>query len=239
MVTATRRAGKIELGEPMPLGMQERTHVLEYCERHIEPPEWFRSQVGFVADAKLVDEMNLAFYSARHMEKLGEALAVSGEKRHPHLKFQIVQYASIYEAIIAYLLFGRYANHDAVTQIRSEKEYVKVSDVSKALFDKDGDHLVFCKKKLVQRDPIHIRFENKLKAAESIGIVLPHLRPELLALYKTRNAVHLESAARNSVTYEAKQATVAYKRLKPFLSHVQQLVAREDAALTKRLAKNA
>lgn len=214
----------------MPLPEQERIRVLEYCERHIEPENWFRTQVQFVTDAQLVEEMNLAFYSARHMEKLGEALAVKDGKRHPHLKFQIVQYASIYEAIIVHLLFHRYGNHEAVTKIRAEKEYVRVSDVSKAVVDKEGDHLVFCKKKVVKRDPIHIRFENKLKAAENIGIVLPALRPELLALYKTRNAVHLEAAARNSVTYEAKQATIAYKRLKPFLRHVQELVAREDAA---------
>lgn len=214
----------------MPLPEQERNRVLKYCEKHIEHENWFRNQVQYVTDAQLVEEMNLAFYSARHMEKLGEALAVKNEKRHPHLKFQIVQYASIYEALIVHLLFGRYKNHEAVQKIRAEKEYIKVADVSKAVVDKDGDHIVFCKKKVVKRNPIHIRFENKLKAAESIGIVLPVLRPELLALYKTRNAVHLESAARNSVTYEAKQATIAYKRLKPFLRHVQELVAREDTA---------
>lgn len=221
----------------MPLEEKERLRVLSYCEKHIEPSDWFRSQVKFVEDEKLIDEMNLAFYSARHMEKLGEALAVSGDKRHPHLKFQIVQYASIYEAIIVHLLFVRYKNHEDVKKILTDREYVKVSDVSKAIIDRDGDNLAFCKKKLVCRDPIHIRFEDKLKTAVSIGIVLPNIRPELLALYKTRNAVHLESAARNSVTYEAKQAAIAYKRLKPFLKHVQQLIAREDAASAKRLAK--
>lgn len=197
----------------MPLPEQERLRVLQYCEKHIEPEGWFRTQVQYVTDALLVEEMNLAFYSARHMEKLGEALAVKDEKRHPHLKFQIVQYASIYEAIIVHLLFNRYKDHEAVKKIRAEKEYVKISDVSKAVMDNEGDHLVFCKKKIVERDPIHIRFENKLKVAEKIGLVLPALRPELLSLYKTRNAVHLEAAARNSVTYEAKQATIAYRRL--------------------------
>ena len=212
----------------MPLPEEERLRVLKYCAKHIEPDNWFRTQVQYVTDALLIEEMNLAFYSARHMEKLGEALAVKDEKRHPHLKFQIVQYASIYEAIIAHLLFNRYKDHEAVKSIRAEKEYVKVSDVSKAVKDQEGNYLVFCTKKVIERDPIHIRFENKLKAAEKIGIILPALRPELLSLYKTRNAVHLEAAARNSVIYEAKQAKKAYMRLKPFLRRIQELVARED-----------
>ncbi|WP_173088617.1 hypothetical protein [Devosia sp. 1635] len=207
--------------------------VLDFTAKHLEPEDWLERQVPFIKDDRLTRELNQAFRSARYIEKLGLALEVEGDMRHPHLKYQIVQYASIYEAIVSYLLFNHYKDHPVVGQLLTETVLVTVAPVSKSIADaNDGSQLLYCKKKSGPRDATYIRFEDKLKAAERIGFLKPEHKPEILAIYKTRNAIHLESAVKNSVTYEAKQSRVAYERLKPFLTNIAAHLKEADGTPT-------
>jgi hypothetical protein len=50
-----------------------------------------------------------------------EALRASGDEIHPFVKFQIMQYASIYEAVISYLLWTRYSDHSEVKALQTHK----------------------------------------------------------------------------------------------------------------------
>lgn len=113
----------------MAMKPEEQQKVLDYCDLHLAKRDWFDQQFDFIEDKALATRLALEFYSARYIYKLGEALAVRGEKMHAHNKFQIMQYASIYEAIITHLLWTKYADTDAVKRISHHQTYKLINDL--------------------------------------------------------------------------------------------------------------
>src|SRR5580700_5102283 len=101
----------------MPLGKLARDQVLRYCDRDLPSAGNVSAMFDFITDQELKEQVEAEFYAARYVYKLGEALAVVDEKLHAHVKFQIVQYAGIYEAIIVNLLWTVFAEHPEVTNI--------------------------------------------------------------------------------------------------------------------------
>jgi hypothetical protein len=57
-----------------------------------------------VGDARLRTELAQVFYGARWIYKLGLALLTKGEERAAHVRAQIVDYASISEALLSYCI---------------------------------------------------------------------------------------------------------------------------------------
>ena len=107
----------------MPLTAATQKLVLNYCDRDLPNPKWFADYFNFIDSEPLKQRLASEFYSARYVYKLGEGLAVGGERLQAHVKFQIVQYASIYEAIIIHLLWSKFAGHDAVVGMEYHDTY--------------------------------------------------------------------------------------------------------------------
>src|SRR4051794_24381229 len=94
------------IGNQMPLDESLRDLIRAYCGKDLPGDlAWHVSQFRFITDPELQKRLGRAFYSARYMSKLMEALRASGDEIHPFVKFQIMQYASIYEAVISHLLW--------------------------------------------------------------------------------------------------------------------------------------
>src|ERR1700733_6487096 len=112
----------------MPLPLELRTVVNDYCKKDFPGDlEWHVRQFAFVANVELQKRLGRAYYAARYVSKLMEALFATGDEIHPFVKFQIMQYASIYEAVISYLLWSRYASHPDVKTLETHKAYKPVS----------------------------------------------------------------------------------------------------------------
>lgn len=208
----------------MPIESDVKDRVLEYCHNFLPSRKYFDDVFEFVEDGKLKDRLALEYYSARYIYKLGEALNASGEMLHAHLKFQITQYASIYEAIINYLLWGKYANHPEKIRIEIRKDYKIVSSNlanNLQLITTDGEKIHLCAHREITIPYVNIRFDDKVDAAIKIGFVQDLLGEEIKEFYKLRNAIHLDSAVKNNVEYEIAKAKLAYRRLQPFLIGVQ------------------
>ena len=92
----------------MPLSAEDQAKVLQYCDAHLPKKAATVAMFDYLDNQKLLDQITSEYYAARYIYKLGEALAAAGDRMHGHVKFQIVQYAGIYEAIIVYLLWSKY-----------------------------------------------------------------------------------------------------------------------------------
>lgn len=117
----------------MPLEKEVRESVQNYCTKDLPGDlEWHIKKFDFIDnDNELKDRLGRAFYSARYMAKLMEALYVSGNELHPFVKFQIIQYASIYEAVITYLLWNKFKDDSEVVALGTHKAYKPVSALGK------------------------------------------------------------------------------------------------------------
>ena len=101
------------------------------------------NEFRFIPEGELRKRLGRAFYTARYIYKLGEALSVSGDEQHAFVKFQIMQYASIYEAVVSNLLWGAYRDHPAVVALESHDVLTEVPGFSKSMaatFDGDAVH---------------------------------------------------------------------------------------------------
>jgi len=118
----------------MPLDESLRKDIHSYCVRDLPGDlQWHINQFQFLEDPELMKRLGRAFYSARYLAKLMEALFANGDEIHLFVKFQIMQYASIYEAVVSNLLWGKYVDHDEVKKLQTHKAYKPVDALSRLL----------------------------------------------------------------------------------------------------------
>jgi hypothetical protein len=202
----------------MPLAQDVRDAVLDYCDRDLPPTQDVAAMFDFITDTALREKVESEFHAARYIYKLGEALGALNERLHPHVKFQIVQYASIYEAIIVNLLWTKYAGHPEVTAIEYHAALRKaVTLLQNLIVTNDvGENIYLCVERQERTPAISIKFDDTVNAAVKIGFVDPQIGDDIKSFYKLRNAIHLESAIQNAVTYEIDSSLLAYRRMLPF-----------------------
>lgn len=204
----------------MPLAQQTRQQVIDYCEKHIEPEQSVLGSYWYIADLLLRDEVVREHLAARYMYKLGQAIHTTDARLRSHYKFQIVQYASIYEAIVDYLLWRIFSDHPAVTRIAIQMEMRPAaswpSNLSVLATD-DHNKAVHLAKWVAKPLPSsQIRFARKLDASVEIGFVSKDLSKDLQKLYDLRNGVHITNAVSRGVRYDLEMARLAYRRIDPF-----------------------
>jgi len=217
----------------MPLPTPTSEEVLNYCKRDLPDDfEWYRGEFDFVADNDLQEELAKAFYSSRYIYKLMEGLAISGNELHAHLKFQIMQYASIYEAVINYLLLNRYKDHTSVQAIQLHKAYRPIAALAAPTkLTYEGNETFICLYKDAKTPWTSIPFQDKVNAASDIGLIDEQLGEEIKEFYRLRNAVHIEAAAKRGIDYEVEEAKLAYRRMRPFIDKIKEKISLETAEM--------
>ena len=207
----------------MPLDKTLRDQVLAYCDRDLPADDEISAMFDFIGDPKLREKVEAEFHAARYIYKLGEALAVSEERLHAHVKFQIVQYAGIYEAIIVNLLWTAFANHPEVTAIEFHSTLRKAMTLPSTLqiTTTGGEEILLSVERKERTPAISIKFDDKVDAAVAIGFVDKTIGEEIKTFYKLRNAIHLESAIKNEIRYEIASSQLAFRRMLPFTRGVR------------------
>jgi hypothetical protein len=174
--------------------------------------------------------MGRAFYSARYVSKLMEALLAAGDEIHPFVKFQIMQYASIYEAVITYLLWSRYADHQEVKALQTHKAYKPVNALGSLTSIKFGNEDLFtCVYRDEKTHKNSISFKDKVDCAVRIGFVDTTYVGDIKKIYELRNLAHIETEAEKQIEVELEQAKIGYWRVKPFLERIASKIKEETS----------
>lgn len=210
----------------MPLSQDLRDQILAYCTRDLPGDiQWHIEQFSFVDDGDLKTSLGRAYYAARYVAKLMEALRPEEGFSHPFVKFQIIQYASIYEAVVAFLLWSKYADHPEVQQLQTHKAYKPVSalgSLTKITFDGEEIHPCLYKDSKTMRNSIP--FKDKVDCAVRLGLIEEAYAGDIKRTYDLRNLAHLEAEAKRQIEVELHEARTGYWRMKPFLENITQVM---------------
>src|SRR5215813_11133097 len=185
----------------MPLPEALRAEINAYCARDLPGDlQWDVDQFSFVADIELRKRLGRAFYAARYVAKLMEALFADGDALHPFVKFQILQYASIYEAVISYLLWGRYKNDPEVRTLQTHKSYKPVTALASLTTMKyENEQLFTCVYRDAKTPRNSIPFKDKVDCAVRLGLIEESYSEEIKRVYELRNLTHIETEAEKQI----------------------------------------
>jgi hypothetical protein len=205
----------------MPLEEATRTLIHDYCVRDLPGDiSWHIGKFAFIDDVELQLRLGRAFYAARYTYKLMEATFVQGDEQHPFVKFQIMQYASIYEAVITNLLWGKFKDHDEVLKLQTHKAYKPVQALGSLTKVKYGEEEIFtCVYRDSKTPKNSIPFKDKVDCAVRIGFLQAAYSEDIKRTYELRNLAHIETEASKQLDVEIAQSKTAYWRLTPFLEY--------------------
>ena len=215
----------------MPLNEELRVTIKDYCKRDLPGDlQWHVDQFSFIASEELKKRLGRAYYSARYIAKLMEATLAGGDEVHPFIKFQIMQYASIYEAVITHLLWGRYISHNEVKLLQTHKSYKPVAALgSKTSMQFEGEYIFTCVYRDTKTPKNSIPFKDKVDCAVRIGFLEAAYSEDIKKIYELRNLAHIETEAEKQIEVEIEQAKTGYWRIKPFLEKIIATIGEEVA----------
>ena len=216
-----------EVKNSMPFNEINKEYVVKYCNNHLPSEEWFEENFDFIKDNVLRERLVTEFKNVRFMYKLFEGISAKDELLLAEVRLQILMYASIYEAVIHYLLFEVFKDWEEVkiltVHIIPKKISIpaaKLQRIEKEL-EHDGKEIVpffysVCKKEITA-----IRFDDKCKVAEQIGLIDSSLCNELIKIYEIRNGLHMHAEIRKQIEYELETSRIAYRRMKLFVEQIK------------------
>lgn len=150
-----------------------------------------------------------------------EALYVQDNELHPFVKFQVMQYASIYEAVITHLLWNRFKDHDEVVTLQTHKAYKPISALSNLTTIKYGDEQIYtCVYKNEKTPKNSIPFGDKVDCGVRIGFIDAIYAEDIKNVYILRNLAHIETEAKKQMEIEIEHAKLGYWRMQPFLEKI-------------------
>lgn len=206
----------------MSLEKELREQIKNYCTKDLPGDlDWHIQKFKFIDNLELRERLGRAFYSARYMSKLMEALYVEDNELHPFVKFQVMQYASIYEAVITYLLWSNFAEHPEVIALQTHKAYKPVSALgSLTNVTYDGEKIYTCLYKDAKTPKNSIPFSDKVDCCVRIGFVEAKYAEDIKKIYMLRNLAHIETEAIKQIEIEIEHSKLGYWRIQPFLEKI-------------------
>ena len=207
-----------------------KREIISYCNQDIVPDEnfnrqtqyhseWFTQYFSFLSDTSLATNLGEAFYQARFLYKLMTALTLPKAKSYGIIKFQIIQYASIYEGILDYLLNKYYK--DETEHKYANIEYSRVSISASAKITYDGAVVELYKKKIKTKPIKYMRIQYRLDFAVEKAIISRTLRDRVDALYDTRNNIHILRAIQTQYKPRVNDSKLAFELMNDFVNEVK------------------
>ncbi len=240
----------------MPFEKALKDSILSYCTHDLPDDDWYKSAFSFIKDEKLKNRLIAEFKNVRFIYKVFEGLSAKDELLLAEVRMQILMYASIYEAVIHYVLFDEYyQNTQEVKDLLIHKvtKRIDIPQNKRAMLSKclchDGKDIITSYETAEKRDVTKIRFDEKCRAAFQLGILaeipeqldpnadlLPDIRKEngmpifyseLVRIYEVRNAIHLQAELKKEIAYQLQLSKIAYKRMAPFLGQIKAKLAQD------------
>lgn len=234
----------------MPFDNITKTAIFTYCTRDLPNDDWYEDAFSFVKDNALKMRLISEFKNARFIYKVFEGISAEDELLLAEVRLQVLMYASIYEAVIHYVLFDEYFKDNPLVQnllIQRVNKPISIpasqlATISSVLFH-DGKTIIPYFETTQKRDVTKIRFDEKCGVAFQLGIlteiaeqknekvdILPDIKPisgmptfysELVRIYEVRNAIHLHAELKKEIDYHLQLSKIAYRRMQPFLEQIK------------------
>jgi len=110
----------------MSLEQPIQEEIYAYVHAHLPQDEWYSSYFDFVTDADLRERLAKKFKAARSVYKLFRGIDASCWWLRAQVRIQILQYASIYEAVIHHVLFDRLREEESVRRLVEYPRLVRI-----------------------------------------------------------------------------------------------------------------
>ena len=230
----------------MPFSEQLKSQIYDYCENHLADADWYDAEFDFIEDSAMRERIIEEFRGVRFAYKLYEGIEATGENLVFEIRHQILAYASIYEAIIHYVLYNYYQDtvefhvmqyHTVPTRMSfCEKQMIEV----KKILSKQSENIYIYHDQERKKDESQVRFDDKCRAAEALGLVsriitdlgeVIDLPSEIIEIYGYRNAIHLVAEQRKGLKYELDLSKTAYRRMRPFIDQIKACLERDRKSI--------
>jgi hypothetical protein len=179
----TQEADEVEMANPIQeqFGQHMIDAFAQFARSDLKTPlELEMSEFEHIDDLALRKHLAEVFYGVRWIYKLGLALLTKDAERAAHVRAQIVDYASISEALLSYCI-----GHGILNSYFKESDILKYSDVRKTRTIK-----------WIEKDPVQtLRKQNLwwlIRASWELKIIDDSLAEDLQWLRRQRNNVHLQ-----------------------------------------------
>ena len=216
----------------MALTNQERSRVINCCNRDIVPDpnfnrddqyisDWFVEYFSYTNNQSLKKQLGEAFYQARFNYKMMNVLQLPLYKQRGIVKFQIIQYASICEAILDYTITSFFK-----AELKSTFFDVEYTNFPNALSNNTeitnlGEKLFVCKKKTREKPLKFVRIGDKTDFAVRKLIISNDIKLKVDALYDLRNNVHILKATEVEYYPKLKEAKEAFLLMQEFVQQTK------------------
>lgn len=232
----------------MPLSDKTKEEIYAYCNNHLAEESWYETRFEFIEDDNLRKRLVEEFKSIRFAYKLYEGIGAEGENLVFEIRYQIFAYATIYEAVIHYILYTYYSDTPEFHDLQYHQAPARISIPTEKLntlkneLSHDGKSIIPMYIKERKKDDSQIRFEDKCRTAEKLGLIHPikneagetvDLPTELIEIYSFRNAIHLVAEQRKGIHYELDLSKKAYRRMKPFIDQIKEKLAKDHFGIYK------
>ena len=230
----------------MPFSEQVRTTIYDYCENHLADEAWYNNEFDFIEESTIRKRIIEEFKGIRFAYKLYEGISATDENRIFEVRHQILAYASIYEAIIHFVLYTYYQDtvefhkmqyHTVPTKMSiCERQMIEV----KKILSQQNEHIYIYHNQERKKDESQVRFDDKCRAAEALGLIrkfvsdqreVIDLPAEIIEIYGYRNAIHLVAEQRKGIQYELVLSKKAYRRMRPFVDQIKAGLLRDHKSI--------
>lgn len=165
--------------------------MARFAKRDIkEPAALAADEFSHVQDGALRTALSETLYGARWLYKLGLALLANNVEQFAHVRAQIIDYASIAEALLADLIVQAHGK-GKLAGTQYERRYTRGTAPLKWNAADPAETVS------------HTTFEWRIKVAHESGIIDSNLSGQLNGIRTRRNTVHLTEKVMAGVVYYA------------------------------------
>ena len=161
----------------MPLAKEIKDAVYLYCNNHLADEAWYNEEFEFIEDEPLRKRLVEEFKGIRFAYKLYEGIEAKDENLIFEIRHQIFSYATIYEAVIHSVLYTYYKDtpefhklQHHVVPARIDIPEAKLAALKRELTH-NGEEILTYHRQERKKDDAQIRFDDKCKTAEEIGLL--------------------------------------------------------------------
>lgn len=232
----------------MPFPETLKNEINDYCKSHLADETWYNETFRFIEEESLRKRIIEEFKAIRFAYKLYEGLGATEENLIFEVRYQILAYATIYEAVIHYVLYNYYQStaefhnmqyHTVPTRLSfCEKQ---MADVKKVLSWKNEPLYIYHDQER-KKDETQVRFDDKCRTAERLGLIKVFtndegenvdLPAEIIEIYGYRNAIHIIAEKRKGIKYELNLSKLAYRRMQPFINQITEKLKADKKSVYK------